>query len=104
MVVTPSNITNSKNLNIINNTNIDPILSTLYIWDTPVSQMAYTELLNLFTRLKYMKAIHLTENLINFNSVEHFKLVNALSEIKKEDDKYCENYFEVEYTYNDNGK
>ena len=104
VVVTPSNVTNSKNLNIINNTNIDPILSTLYIWDTPVSQMAYTELLNLFTRLKYMKAIHLTENLINFNSVEHFKLVNALSEIKKEDDKYCENYFEVEYTYNDNGK
>lgn len=90
----------NPSLNKIN----EPILSSLYVLDTPISTEAFSELLQFYKRFKFMRELHFTESLVNVPHENYIKLNNVLSEVRKEDEFYCENFFEVEYAYNENVK
>ena len=80
--------------------NIEPLITNIYALETPVSTEAFYELLQLFKRLKFIRGIHLSDHLITvINPIgDYIKFNNVVSDVRKEDEYYCENFFDVEYS------
>jgi hypothetical protein len=82
--------------------NVEPILSNLYVLDTPVTPETFSEMMELFKRMKFMRTIHLSEHLQIVPNGDFIKFANVLGDIKKEDDYFCENFFDIDYVYTEN--